>query len=138
MASNYTTNYQLPKWEKTDRVQMKDFNDMTATLDEALHSIAVSAEAAQAAVDSEAAARAAAGKRADVFAGRGGVGRVEKVASAFGRVNVDMDLVPFGPVDVVEVYLHKAACLRAGKLLELGEAAFVFQRGDRRRSRGGR
>ena len=31
-----TTNYQLPKWEKTDRVQMKDFNDMTATLDAAL------------------------------------------------------------------------------------------------------
>ena len=42
-----TTNYQLPKWEKTDRVQMKDFNDMTATLDEALHGLAVSAEAAQ-------------------------------------------------------------------------------------------
>ena len=55
-----TTNYQLPKWEKTDRVQMKDFNDMTATLDEVLHGLAVSAEAAQAAVDSEAAARAAA------------------------------------------------------------------------------
>ena len=51
-----TTNYQLPKWEKTDRVQMKDFNDMTATLDAALHGLAVSAEAAQAAVDSEAAA----------------------------------------------------------------------------------
>ena len=31
-----TTNYQLPKWEKTDRIQMKDFNDMTATLDAAL------------------------------------------------------------------------------------------------------
>ena len=31
-----TTNYQLPKWEKTDRIQMKDFNDMTATLDTAL------------------------------------------------------------------------------------------------------
>ena len=60
MASNYTTNYQLPKWEKTDRVQMKDFNDMTATLDEALHGLAVSAAAAQAAADSEAAARAAA------------------------------------------------------------------------------
>ena len=60
MATNHTANYQLPKWEKTDRVQMKDFNDMTATLDEALHGLAVSAEAAQAAVDSEAAARAAA------------------------------------------------------------------------------
>ena len=33
---NHTTNYQLPKWEKTDRIQMKDFNDMTATLDVAL------------------------------------------------------------------------------------------------------
>ena len=31
-----TTNYQLPKWEKTDRIQMKDFNDMTAALDAAL------------------------------------------------------------------------------------------------------
>lgn len=31
-----TTNYQLPEWEKTDRIQMKDFNDMTATLDAAL------------------------------------------------------------------------------------------------------
>ena len=31
-----TTNYQLPKWEKTDRIQMKDFNDLTATLDAAL------------------------------------------------------------------------------------------------------
>ena len=35
-----TTNYQLPKWEKTDRVQMKDFNDMTAKLDAALKSVA--------------------------------------------------------------------------------------------------
>lgn len=33
------TNYQLPKWEKTDRIQMKDFNDMTATLDAALGTI---------------------------------------------------------------------------------------------------
>ena len=31
-----TTNYQLPEWENTDRIQMKDFNDMTATLDAAL------------------------------------------------------------------------------------------------------
>ena len=35
-----TTNYQLPKWEKTDRIQMSDFNDMTATLDAALKAVA--------------------------------------------------------------------------------------------------
>ena len=34
-----TTNYQLPKWEKTDRIQMSDFNDMTAKLDAALATI---------------------------------------------------------------------------------------------------
>ncbi len=45
-----TTNYQLPKWEKTDRIQMKDFNDMTATLDEALKANADTAAAASAAV----------------------------------------------------------------------------------------
>ena len=42
-----TTNYQLPKWEKTDRVQMKDFNDMTATLDAALKANADAAQALQ-------------------------------------------------------------------------------------------
>ena len=45
-----TTNYQLPKWEKTDRVQMKDFNDMTDTLDAALKANADTAAAASAAV----------------------------------------------------------------------------------------
>ena len=45
-----TTNYQLPKWEKTDRVQMKDFNDMTATLDTALTANADAAAAASATV----------------------------------------------------------------------------------------
>ena len=45
-----TTNYQLPKWEKTDRIQMKDFNDMTATLDAALKANADAAAAVSAAV----------------------------------------------------------------------------------------
>ncbi len=45
-----TTNYQLPKWEKTDCIQMKDFNDMTATLDAALKANADTAAAASAAV----------------------------------------------------------------------------------------
>ena len=31
-----TTNYQLPKWEKSDRIQMADFNDLTVGLDAAL------------------------------------------------------------------------------------------------------
>ncbi len=31
-----TQNYQLPKWESTDRVMMSTFNDMTAKLDTAL------------------------------------------------------------------------------------------------------
>ena len=32
----YTTNYQLPTWVETDRIQMDDFNDMTEKIDTAL------------------------------------------------------------------------------------------------------
>ena len=31
-----TTNYQLPKWEKTDRIQMDDFNDAMSKIDAAV------------------------------------------------------------------------------------------------------
>ena len=31
-----TTNYQLPQWEETDRIMMKDFNGMTDKLDKVL------------------------------------------------------------------------------------------------------
>lgn len=33
---NKTTNFQLPKWEKTDRILMSDFNDMTEAIDAAM------------------------------------------------------------------------------------------------------
>ena len=32
----YTSNYQLPTWVETDRIQMDDFNDMTDKIDAAL------------------------------------------------------------------------------------------------------
>ena len=31
-----TTNYQLPQWEESDRIMMRDFNDMTAKIDGAI------------------------------------------------------------------------------------------------------
>ncbi len=37
---NYTGNYQLPQWEKSDRIMMEDFNDMTAKMDASLTQIA--------------------------------------------------------------------------------------------------
>ena len=36
---NYTTNYQLPTWVETDRIQMDDFNDMTDKLDAAIAAV---------------------------------------------------------------------------------------------------
>ena len=33
---NYSENYHLPSWAKTDRIQMETFNDMTAKIDAAL------------------------------------------------------------------------------------------------------
>lgn len=33
---NYTENYHLPQWEESDRVMMKDFNQMCASIDEGI------------------------------------------------------------------------------------------------------
>ena len=50
MASNYTTNYQLNQWAKSDRVMMDDFNADNAKIDAALKANADTAAAASAAV----------------------------------------------------------------------------------------
>ena len=45
-----TTNYQLPKWEKSDFIKMDDFNDMTRKLDAALKAASDSADTANSGV----------------------------------------------------------------------------------------
>ena len=40
MASNYTTNYQLNQWAKSDRLMMDDFNADNAKIDAALKEVA--------------------------------------------------------------------------------------------------
>ena len=40
MASNYTTNYQLNQWAKTDRLMMDDFNADNQKIDAALKAVA--------------------------------------------------------------------------------------------------
>lgn len=49
MPSNFTANYSLSQWERTDKIQMEDFNDDNAKIDGALgeHAAALSAQAAQ-------------------------------------------------------------------------------------------
>ena len=36
---NYTQNYQLPQWEKTDRIMMDDFNDAMSKVEDGLGAI---------------------------------------------------------------------------------------------------
>ena len=44
---NYTNNYHLPQWVETDRIQMEDFNDAMAAMDQGMAEAKVAAEAAQ-------------------------------------------------------------------------------------------
>ena len=46
MASSQTTNYQLPQWAKSDRIQMSDFNAAMSTIDAALAASAAGISAA--------------------------------------------------------------------------------------------
>ena len=47
-----TSNYQLPTWEKSDRIMMEDFNDMTQKIEAAIDGAKSDAAAAQSTADS--------------------------------------------------------------------------------------
>lgn len=48
---NYTQNYHLPQWEKTDRIVMEDFNQMCAGIDSGIREAKTAADTAQAAAE---------------------------------------------------------------------------------------
>ena len=62
MPSSQTPNYQLSQWERSDKVQMEDFNADNAKIDAVLGTLAaqVSTKAEQSALQAEVNARAAA------------------------------------------------------------------------------
>ena len=53
MPTNHTPNYQLSQWERSDKIQMEDFNDDNAKIDGALKTLAtqVAGKAAQSVVN---------------------------------------------------------------------------------------
>ena len=61
---NYTTNYHLPQWVETDRIQMEDFNQMCAAIDQGIKGAQDTAETAQA---NASAAQTAADAVADAY-----------------------------------------------------------------------
>ena len=65
---NYTTNYHLPQWVETDRIQMEDFNDAMAAMDQGMAEAKVAAEAAQEAAGTAQAAAEIAQSSADAVA----------------------------------------------------------------------
>ena len=44
---NYTSNYHLPQWEKSDRILMDDFNQMCANIDGSIRDARAEAETAR-------------------------------------------------------------------------------------------
>ena len=48
---NYTTNYHLPQWVETDRIQMEHFNQMCSDMEAGLNTVREAADAAQDAAD---------------------------------------------------------------------------------------
>ena len=65
---NYTINYHLPQWVETDRIQMEDFNDAMAAMDQGMAEAKVAAEAAQEAAGTAQAAAEIAQSSADAVA----------------------------------------------------------------------
>lgn len=107
MASNKTTNYDLPQWEKDDFIQMDEFNDLTSKLDAALKA---NADAASQSVSAEQTARAnaiaeltknlgTAGHNARIalgsYAGTGAIGKNTPNSLSFDFYPVLVIIAPF-------------------------------------------
>ena len=61
---NYTTNYHLPQWVETDRIQMEDFNQMCSDIDEGIKTAQDTADTAESKAD---AAQSSANAVADAY-----------------------------------------------------------------------
>ena len=61
---NYTTNYHLPQWVETDRIQMEDFNQMCSDIDQGIKTAQDTADTAESKAD---AAQSSANAVADAY-----------------------------------------------------------------------
>ena len=61
---NYTTNYHLPQWAETDRIQMEDFNQMCSDIDQGIKTAQDTADTAESKAD---AAQSSANAVADAY-----------------------------------------------------------------------
>ena len=61
---NYTTNYHLPQWVETDRIQMEDFNQMCSDIDQGIKTAQDTADTAESKAD---AAQTTANSVADAY-----------------------------------------------------------------------
>ena len=89
---NYTTNYHLPQWVETDRIQMEDFNDAMAAMDQGMAEAKVAAEAAQEAARTAQAAAEIAQSSANAVADAYTPGNQPYVVGSYTGTGADMTI----------------------------------------------
>ena len=89
---NYTTNYHLPQWVETDRIQMEDFNDAMAAMDQGMAEAKVAAEAAQEAAGTAQAAAEIAQSSADAVADAYTPGNQPYAVGSYTGTGADMTI----------------------------------------------
>ena len=89
---NYTNNYHLPQWVETDRIQMEDFNDAMAAMDQGMAEAKVAAEAAQEAAGTAQAAAEIAQSSADAVADAYTPGNQPYVVGSYTGTGADMTI----------------------------------------------
>ena len=89
---NYTNNYHLPQWVETDRIQMEDFNDAMAAMDQGMAEAKVAAEAAQEAAGTAQAAAEIAQSSANAVADAYTPGNQPYVVGSYTGTGADMTI----------------------------------------------
>ena len=102
---DYTTNYHLPQWVETDRVQMEDFNQMCADIDQGITEEREAREAADTALGQTTAQAQASAKAETLKKLRRGGYDLYQMAGRASR----LDLFAFPTKSIVVNGLHTAA-----------------------------
>ena len=89
---NYTTNYHLPQWVETDRIQMEDFNGAMAAMDQGMAEAKVAAETAQEAAGTAQAAAEIAQSSANAVADAYTPGNQPYVVGSYTGTGADMTI----------------------------------------------
>ena len=141
---NYTTNYHLPQWVKSDRIMMDDFNEMNGSIEAGMTETAAEAAAATAAANAAQSVATTAKQTADAafspsqmpyvtgsYQGTGGARTIELGFRPSFVIVSGMKTIQHGsPLDELACYFGASGGYAVSSKLQITDTGFTLHQQD--------